>query len=242
MTAQSWVKTARSRIVAVIGSHADLERGIRIRKLPDFFELRLDCLSGSINQEKLSMLPAPLILTARDPHEGGVNDLPSQRRRELLRRFLPHAALIDVELRSFAAFESIVDLARKRNVGIILSFHDFESTPPLGILHAIARKAKSLGADILKIATRVDTSDALSRLLDFIHSKDVDLPVSVMGIGKFGLRSRRVLMRRGSVLNYCSLFRGNVTGQPTLSQVRRWTLGTSSAGGLRRQVRRSTFC
>jgi len=240
MTAQSWVKTVRSRIVAVIASRADLERAIRIRKLPDFFELRLDCLSGSINKGKLSMLTAPLILTARDPREGGVNDLPIQRRRELLRRFLPHAALIDVELHSFTAFESIVDVARKQNVGIILSFHDFESTPSLGILHAIARKAKSLGADILKIATRADTCEALSRLVDFLHSKDADLPVSVMGIGKFGLRSRRELTSRGSVLNYCSLSRANVNGQPTLSQIRRWTFGTSRAG-LRMRVRRSTL-
>jgi 3-dehydroquinate dehydratase I len=241
MAAQSWVKTDRSRIVAVIASRADLERAVRVRKPPDFFELRLDCLSGSIDRHKLSMLPAQLIITARDPREGGVNNLPIQKRRKLLQRFLPCATLIDVELRSFTAFKSIVNLARKQDVGVILSFHNFESTPSLGILHAIARKAKSMGADILKIATRTDTSEALSRLVDFIQSKGVDLPVSAMGIGKLGCKSRLELMRRGSVLNYCSLSRANVTGQPTLSQIRRWTLGTRRGGGLRRRVQRSTF-
>ena len=186
------------------------------------------------------MLKARLILTARDPSEGGANNLPTQKRRELLRRFLPHAALIDVELRSCAAFQSIVDLAREQDVGVILSFHDLKSTPSLGSLCAIARRAKSLGADILKIATRTDTSEALSRLIDFIYHKGVDLPVSVMGIGKFGHKSRRELIRRGSVLNYCSLSSARLPGQPTLSQIRRWMLQTCRSG-LRRRVRRSTF-
>jgi 3-dehydroquinate dehydratase-1 len=240
MAAGSRVKTDRSRIVAVIASRADLNRATRIRKLPDFFELRLDCLSGTIKKQELSMLKAQLILTARDPGEGGVNNLPAPKRRELLRQFLPFAALIDVELRSFAEFESIVDLAREQDVGIILSFHDLESTPSLGSLYAIARKAKSLGADILKIATRTDTRRALSRLIDFIYNKGVDLPVSVMGIGKFGRESRRESIRLGSVLNYCSLSRANLPGQPTLSQIRRW-MGRPCRSSLRRQVRRSTF-
>jgi 3-dehydroquinate dehydratase-1 len=220
MTARRRVKAARPRIVGVIASRADLDRALRIRQPPDFFELRLDCIGDIVNEEKLSMLRAPLIITARNPREGGANNLSIQKRRELLRRFLPHAAFLDVELRSAQALRTIVDLARQQNVGLILSFHDFQSTPSLGNLHAMARKAKSFGADIFKVATRTDTPEQLRGLLDFVANPDVDLPLSVMGIGNLGLKSRRELMRSNSILNYAHLGRSLIPGQPSLRRLR----------------------
>jgi 3-dehydroquinate dehydratase len=49
---------------------------------------------------------------------------------------------------------------------------------------------------------------------------DVDLPLSVMGIGKLGRKSRQELMRRGSILNYAHLGRASITGQPSLEDMR----------------------
>ncbi len=42
-----------------------------------------------------------------------------------------------------------------------------------------------------------------------------------MGMGKLGRESRRVLMKRGSVLNYAHIGRTRVAGQPSLSDLRR---------------------
>lgn len=220
MTARRRVKIERPYLVGVIATPVDLDRALRIRKPPDLFELRLDSLGQSVDEEKLSMLRAPLIITARDPREGGANNLSIQKRRNLLGHFLAHAAFLDVELRSARALRSIVDLARKRNVRLLLSFHDFNSTPSLGSLRAMARKAKSLGAAVFKIATRTDTPEQLARLLAFAASPDVDLPTSVMGIGKLGRKSRRELMRRGSILNYAHLGRSSIPGQPSLERGR----------------------
>jgi 3-dehydroquinate dehydratase-1 len=220
MTAQRRVKTPRPLIVGVIASPADLERALHIGKSPDLFELRLDCIGDLVNEEEFSTLCAPLIVTARDPREGGANNLPIQKRQKLLRRFLPQAAFIDIELRSANALRSTVALARKQSVGLILSFHDFQSTPSLGSLRAMARKAKSLGADVFKVATRTDTPEQLTRLLDFIGNTNLDLPLSVMGIGNLGLKSRRELMRRGSILNYAHLGRSLTPGQSSLEHLR----------------------
>jgi 3-dehydroquinate dehydratase len=49
---------------------------------------------------------------------------------------------------------------------------------------------------------------------------EVDLPLSVMGIGKLGPKSRHELMRRGSILNYAHLGRASITGQPSLEDMR----------------------
>jgi len=220
MTARRRVKIERPSIVGVISTPAELDRALRIRKPPDFFELRLDSLGEPVDEEKLSRLRAPLIITARDPREGGANNLSIQKRRKLLRRFLPHAAFLDVELRSARPLRSIVDIVHKRNVRLLLSFHDFNSTPSLGSLRAMARKAKSLGAAVFKVATRTDTPEQLARLLAFIPKAGVDLSLSVMGIGKLGRKSRRELMRRGSILNYAHVGRSSVPGQPSLERAR----------------------
>ena len=92
-------------------------------------------------------------------------------------------------------------------------------------MDAKARASKSYRADIFKVATRTDSPDQLARLLDFFTNHDVDLAVSAMGLGKLGAKSRRELMRQGSVLNYAHLGCGHITGQPSLSEIRRWAFG-----------------
>src|SRR5262245_46135652 len=78
--------TQRPRVVGVITSRADLDRATRMRKPPDLFELRLDCLLPLVDQleNKLPRLRVPLIITARHPQEGGVNKLSLRQRRDLL--------------------------------------------------------------------------------------------------------------------------------------------------------------
>ena len=118
-------------------------------------------------ESKLSILGAPLIITARDPREGGANNLSIKQRRKLLARFLPWASYVDVELRSARALRSLLEIARRKNVRIIISFHDFNSTPDPRSLRAMVRRAKSYGADIFKVATRTDTPAQVARLLEF---------------------------------------------------------------------------
>jgi 3-dehydroquinate dehydratase I len=238
MTARKSVKAAATPLlqkaprsatatVGVIISRADLRFAIRMRRLPDLFELRLDHLAGFLDvlENKLPLLAAPLIITARHPREGGANNLPLKERRELLSRFLPWASYIDVELRSAKALRPLLQVARRKKVRCIISFHDFSSTPTARSLRARARMAKSRGADIFKVATRTDTSAQLANLIDFFNSRDLDLAVSAMGVGKLGAESRRELMRHGSVLNYAHLGRARIAGQPSLSETRRWKVG-----------------
>jgi 3-dehydroquinate dehydratase-1 len=232
-------------LVGVITTLAEFHFAARMSDPPDLFELRLDHFFGKEDQleAKMSILsatgrtrrgePAPCIITARHPAEGGANRLSTQHRRELLLRFLPRAQYVDVELRSAKALRPVISAARKKNIRCIISFHDFESTPQVGRLFRMASAAKRLGADVFKVATRTDTAAQLRRLLEFIASADacravagrrrVDLALSVMGIGKLGGKSRRELIRLGSVLNYAHLGRANISGQPSLSQLRRWT-------------------
>jgi 3-dehydroquinate dehydratase-1 len=213
----------RPRIVVVIASGADLERALRMRRLPDLFELRLDHLADMADdvEKMLSRLRTPLIITARDPHEGGANKLRLRQRRDLLLRFLNHADYIDVELRSARALQSLLAKAKTKKVGRIISFHNFGSTPSARILAAKARQARVHGAAIFKVATRTDTPMELGRLLEFMTSSRLNLSLAVMGIGKLGSISRVLLARAGSVLIYASVSEtSDVEGQLSLGQLR----------------------
>jgi len=214
------------QIVGVITSPADLRFAITMSEPPDLFEIRLDHLCEMLDQLELKMSilsggeRAPFIITARDPREGGANNLSLQKRLNLLLRFLPYAKYVDVELRSARAFKSLLASARKQNVRRILSFHNFKSTPPPRSLSAKATLAKAHGADIFKVAARTETPAQLVRLIDFVTDKDVDLPVSAMGIGKLGAISRLLLARCGSVLNYAALHRSQIEGQLPIDLLR----------------------
>jgi 3-dehydroquinate dehydratase-1 len=219
----------KTRVVGVIVSGRELDLALRMRRQPDLFELRLDCLVRVVDEleSKLSKLRAPLIITARHPEEGGANQLNLRQRRDLLSRFLPCARYIDIELRSATALRALVKLAREKNVRRIISFHDLKATPDLGGLQLKARRAKSLGADIFKVATRIDTPVQLARLLDFITKKDVALAVSAMGIGKLGAISRVLLAYRGSALVYGSVAAAtDIEGQLSLEQLRTFGIGS----------------
>ena len=213
----------RPRVVGVIASRADLERAVRMRRPPDLFELRLDRLAGMADEvEKvLPRLRTPLIITARDPREGGANKLRLRQRRDLLARFLSHADYIDVELRSARTLRALLAIAKAKNVRRIISFHDFKSTPSARLLVAKAQNAKALRADIFKVATRTDTPTELGRLLEFITKNRVNVRLAVMGIGRLGDISRVLLARAGSVLIYASLGPAtDVEGQLSLEQLR----------------------
>lgn len=205
------------KIVGVIFSRADLEHALRMRRPPHFFELRLDRLPAAA----IGQLPAPLIITARDPREGGANNLPAARRRVLLSEFLPRAKYVDVELRSARALQSVLRAAADGKVGTIISFHDFQAMPSVARLDDIVSRARSLGAAIVKVATRTETAAELDRLLDFFERHRQTGDVVAMGIGKLGRTSRLEVARRGCILNYAHLGSPAAAGQLSIRDLRR---------------------
>ncbi len=211
------------RIVGVIADRAALLTASRLRRPPDLLELRLDALRDDLDEIErvLPALPAPLILTARHPAEGGCHALSAAARRNLLRRFLPAAAWLDLELRSAAQMQPLITAVRQRKIGLILSWHDFHDTPAPAALHRALARAIALGADIFKIATRTDDPRQLSRLLAFVAEHQHTFPIAAMGMGARGAESRRRLLPFAPALSYVALGRPNALGQPTLRQLRR---------------------
>ena len=215
-------RSFRPRLVGVIFSENDLARALTLPRLPDLFELRLDGLHPVIAQlpDAIRRLRRPLIITARSPAEGGKGRLPLERRRELLLRFLPYAALVDVELRSASGLSAVRERARAKKVQVILSIHDSKTTPKSHELQSAVARACLLGADIFKVAVCTDRAPQVERLLKFIRTESSRIPISAMGLGRLGSQSRARLAGAGSVLNYAHLGEPVVEGQPSLAELR----------------------
>lgn len=221
---------SRQKIVGVIFSRADLKRALRMRKPPDLFELRLDRLISCLTELRgaVDRLAAPLIVTARDPREGGANNLSSTQRRALLFEFLSGANHVDVELRSADTLRSVLQAAAKKKIKAIISFHDLQTTPPLSQLDKIAERARSFGAAIVKIATRTDTRLQVDTLLKFFDRQSCRSDLAAMGIGRLGRIARVELARRGSALNYGHLGAPAAAGQLSIYELRRFAEGAGT--------------
>ena len=205
----------RPQVVGAVHSPGALRRALRIRPGElDFLEIRVDAFAPDPAPllRALPRLRAPLIVTVRHPAEGGAHRLGLAQRRELFARFLPFAALIDVELRSVKALASTIADARTRGIRVIVSDHHFKTTPPAVRLQQTIRRAHAAGADICKIAALAETPAALARLLA-LFAQPQPLPLSIMGMGRFGKISRLLLAQAGSVLNYGYLDQPNASGQ-----------------------------
>jgi 3-dehydroquinate dehydratase-1 len=212
------------RLVAVIASPTALGRAIRLRFPPDLFEVRLDAFVDSLGdlRDGLSRLRAPLILTARHYLEGGVAELNFSTRQELLRNFLDHATFVDLELRSVRRMKALLDEICRHKTGLIVSHHDFRTTPSPKRLRLLTKSAAALRPSFFKIVTRTDTAKQLERLaVFFMEARGGDLNIAAMGVGKWGLRSRLQFDRLGSACTYVSLGEANAEGQPSLNQLRR---------------------
>tara|TARA_R110002096_G_scaffold16106_19_gene55079 strand:- start:14384 stop:15040 length:657 start_codon:yes stop_codon:yes gene_type:complete len=213
-------------VVATITTSEDLEI-LATGQLPsgiDVLEFRLDNLFADLDaaEEIAKNCELPILITARNPNEGGVNDLSEPQRLELLQRFLPCAKLIDVEIQTLQASEparNLVQAARKSGIIAVGSFHDFEKTPPLPVIQETLRKGRDLGVDVSKLALFLDKMGDLFELAAIVEQSPA--PVSAMGMGPLGKLSRLVLAKAGSCLNYGYFRNPNAPGQWSAEDLKR---------------------
>lgn len=202
-------------VVGTVHSPGSLAAGLRQTPATvDLVELRVDAFADD-PRPLLAAAPrfrVPAIVTVRHPAEGGAHALSAARRRALYLQFLPHARLIDLELRSATDLADVVAAARERGVQVILSSHDFRRTPATDALLRRALLARRSGADVFKVATVTRTPAELARLVA-LFAKEPALPLSAMGMGPLGKISRLLFGRLGSLLNYGYLHRPNADGQ-----------------------------
>jgi 3-dehydroquinate dehydratase-1 len=209
------MKQLDTRIVASLGRGAlsDLEAAGEA----DILELRLDLMEGDplpILKAVKKVARVPIIATARWQAEGGEFKGGEGERLELLIRAATFADYIDVELRCGL----LGTLLKRAELPVIVSYHDFSRTPPLGELRAILAEMKNTGAQIAKIAV---TPHSLQDNLEVLQLlQEADMPLCAIAMGSLGRHLRAVAPLYGSVLTYGYVSAPTAPGQMSVSQLR----------------------
>jgi len=206
---------ARPAVVAAAGE-ADLD-ALVAAGAADLLELRADLFDDPTPDgilaaiERLRAARRPILFTARAAAEGG-RAMPEELRTELYRLALPRVDAIDLEIASTALAAELVPRARAAGRFVILSAHDFATTPARDRLLGRVERARALGADLAKLATHAAASEDLRTLLEVTLAARPG-GVVTLAMGPLGPLSRLVLPAAGSLLTYGAAGRGTAPGQ-----------------------------
>ena len=198
----SMLKSRQPLVVGSVGTEKALESLYSANDC-DVIELRLDTL---INGDKVQQfarrqrISLPVLLTARHPDEGGMNQLSIRQRAQVLSEFLSLGKLLDLELRSLDELKDIWESAAEKGMVRIVSWHDFTECPSRERLRDIVDEMAGTGADVAKCAFALEKPEDFQRIAEALE--DAPLPLSIMGMDSLAPASRLLAAHLGSVLNY----------------------------------------
>jgi len=105
----------------------------------------------------------------------------------------------------------ISKLAKENGKACIVSYHDFQKTPPFSKLQAIVNDAQEF-ASIVKISTMVRQQDDISTLNQLLNQA-WEVPVCIIGMGAKGTQTRISFPLAGSCMTYGYLDKPSAPGQ-----------------------------
>lgn len=187
----------------------------------DVAELRIDRFS-SVDPEHVEaqigrFAAFGTLATIRSPAEGGSWAAGDEERLALFERVIPLVDGVDVELSSSGIVAEVAARARAHGKLVVVSSHDFERTPPHDELSALASGARSVGADLVKVATTARSAGDLRTLARFTLAQ-AEAGVIVVAMGPYGPASRVLLPLLGSRLTYASVGEPVANGQMSLPE------------------------
>lgn len=154
-----------------------------------------------------------VILTVRSPEEGG-RDV--RNRREIFERVAPLCDYADIELSSRDMIISVRNAVARGGGKLIVSFHNFELTPPNWVLREVLREGHRYGG-IPKVAVRANSYEDVARLLCVGNQEKYEKILIAMG--DVGSISRLAGYIFGSVITYSSLGESLAPGQLPLEDM-----------------------
>jgi len=180
----------------------------------DIIELRVDMFESINNIEEVFTLAIekfklPIILTVRAPSEGGKREF--LNRLTIYERLINYSDFVDIEILSNEVLP-LRKMSKEYGKIMICSYHRFDLTPSIDELERISEKAKSLDADIIKIATMVNYKSDLEALLNFTLNHKND-KIIVIGMGIKGVPSRVINPVFGSLITYANITVSSAPGQ-----------------------------
>jgi len=166
----------------------------------DFAEIRIDIAEINLNEiKKLFSSNKKLVATCR---EGFYST--EERMERLSVAINSGAQYVDIETEADDNFRQVlIEQARAKNCKVIISYHNFENTPPQETLTRIINTCSKQGADIVKLITTAQNEQDAATILSLYNTGVANLVTFAMG--QFGLISRLACIYLGAPFTYASL-------------------------------------
>lgn len=183
----------------------------------DMLEWRMDCIEGKIrrdsfinawNEIRMAAGNRPVIVTLRTKTQGGKKELSVSEYNAALRKIISEIkpAYIDIELvgsGSDANVRMLAVMAKKRGIGVIVSYHDLSFTEEARDIELLLCRMKYIGADIPKVAFTPNSEEDVEKLIrgaSLAHDKIGDL--IAISMGELGQKTRKEGDSIGSCINF----------------------------------------
>jgi 3-dehydroquinate dehydratase type I len=163
----------------------------------DMVEIRLDLLRPA--KDELAAVFSPygkkMIATCR----AGYYD--DNARIDLLKAAIDAGCgYVDLEIDAPCVFlDTLIPYAKTNDCKVILSYHNFETTPEAEALELVVMEALACGADVVKIAAMVHTPQDAARLLA-LYARHTALVA--FGMGEKGKFTRVAALKLGAPFTY----------------------------------------
>lgn len=190
----------------------------------DFVELRFDFVKPEDLALALSAVgefKKEAVFTLRSKAQGGKFAGSEQDRLSWLRKMADQRPmLVDIELEALRANDDLADFLESHRTPILVSWHDFERTPPSEELADILSEMR-VYSNFVKIVTMAKGIGDTLRLLD-LYDSTVGLNAIIFAMGEAGVMSRVLCAVAGNApFTYASLDGAVAPGQLSVGDMRK---------------------
>src|SRR5690606_36071561 len=193
-----------------------IERQLR-QRIPSVqaYEIWLDALPKKFLEPKIigklvsqwkKITKKKLIVVCKDKMEQGrFTGTKSQKANLLIAAAQAGVHYVDIGLQTNKKNISTL-MRQKGKTKLMVSFHDFKKTPTPPRLLQIIKQMKQTGADIIKVATFVNTLEDTQNLIDLaLELKTKKQPHIIVGMGEKGIATRILGQKLGNELQFVTL-------------------------------------
>ena len=196
------------------------------RKGADMIEIRMDFLTEAPNiSHIIGLTSLSLIATNRLKSEGGLFvETEEKRLSPLFAAAVEGFEYIDLELATPMIEDVTTKLKEESKAKLIISHHNFQSTPSLTKLKHVFKEEIDAGADVCKIIPMAKTAEDNLTCLRFTAQASKTKNIICFCMGKKGIPSRLFSPILGGYMTYATVEKGKeaASGQLTIEESRRF--------------------
>ncbi len=171
-------------MICVSLANIGYEECLALVKEEPFVEFRFDKLDLSADEIRRVVGSSKRSIATFRPG----TDAQEMRMQTLLTAIRAGATYVDIELDADPRYrKELIKDARAAGCDVIISYHNFDRTPEIRQLKKIAASCRKLGADVVKLACRVNAEEDVRVLMSLYDEAG---RMAVIGMGEKGLITR----------------------------------------------------